>query len=223
MTAYAAAKPAAGRRMLRGLFTHGENRNMKIGYARVSRSDQKLELQTNALKAAGVDRIYKDRESGAKADRVGLDEMLKTLRAGDVVCVWRLDRLARSMQHLIELMETFEASGVQLISLTENIDTTTPTGRLIFHIFASIAEFERNLIIERTSAGLEAARAKGKFGGRKPVLDEAKQTAVREMLDKARKAKEDPDYKTIAHVIGVSDRTIRRFAAGAYKGQPAAA
>jgi DNA invertase Pin-like site-specific DNA recombinase len=190
---------------------------MKIGYARVSRADQNLELQTEALKAAGIDRIYKDRESGAKADRVGLDEMTKTLRAGDVVCVWRLDRLARSMQHLIELMRTFEAAGVQLVSLTENIDTSSPTGRLVFHLFASIAEFERNLIIERTSAGLEAARRKGRVGGRKPVLDSIKRDAVKKMLEEARTAGSEPNYKLIAHTVGVSDRTVRRVDRGEYE------
>jgi len=196
---------------------------MKIGYARVSRTDQHLELQTEALKVAGVERIYKDRESGAKADRVGLDEMLKTLREGDVVTVWRLDRLARSLPHLIELAAAFERQGVQLISLTENIDTTTPTGKLVFHLFASIAEFERNLIRERTGAGLEAARKKGRVGGRKPVLDEAKQETVSLMLRSAEEAGKEPDYKKIAHSVGVSDRTIRRYVAGEYKGQNAAA
>ena len=183
---------------------------MKIGYARVSRADQHLELQTEALRAAGVERIYRDRESGARADRAGLDEMLRTLRAGNVVHVWRLDRLARSMQHLIELLRTFEAAGVQLVSLTENIDTTAPTGRLVFHIFASIAEFERNLIIERTSAGLEAARGRGKVGGRKPVLSEEKKVTLEMLLERSK------DYKAHARALGVSERTVRRYASGDY-------
>jgi len=189
---------------------------MKIGYARVSRTDQHLELQTEALQAAGVTRIFKDRESGAKAGRVGLDEMLKTLREGDAVVVWRLDRLARSMQHLIELMQTFDAAGVQLVSLTEGIDTTTSTGRLVFHIFGSIGEFERNLIIERTNAGLAAARARGKFGGRKKVLDADKLETVNKMIAEARERNADPDYHKIGHIVGASERTIRRVANGHY-------
>ncbi len=189
---------------------------MKIGYARVSKTDQHLELQTAALEAAGTEKIYKDRISGAKAERVGLDELLRHARAGDVVVVWRLDRLARSIQQLIELMKDFEGRKIQLLSVTENLDTTTPAGKLTFHIFAALAEFERNLIIERTHAGLAAARAQGKVGGRRPVLDKEKQAAVKNMLATARTNRAAPDYKAIAHVVGVSERTIRRFDAGTY-------
>ena len=183
---------------------------MKIGYARVSRTDQHLELQTEALRAVGVERIYQDKESGAKAARAGLDEMLKTLRAGDVVHVWRLDRLARSMQHLIELMKAFEGAGVQIVSLTENINTTSPTGRLVFHIFASIAEFERNLIIERTSAGLASARQRGRVGGRKRILTVEKKELLDLLLEKS------ADYRSHAKAIGVSERTVRRYASKTY-------
>lgn len=190
---------------------------MKLGYARVSRTDQNLELQTAALTDAGVERIYKDRMSGAKADRIGLTDLLAVLRKGDTVVVWRLDRLARSLQHLIDLSADFDARGVQLISLTENIDTTTSGGKLFFHIFGAIAEFERNLIVERTTAGLDAARARGRKGGRKPVLDADKQTAVKRMLDEAAAEKKDPNFKKIGHIVGASDRTIRRFARGEYK------
>ena len=142
--------------------------------------------------------------------------MLKTLRAGDVVHVRRLNRLARSMQNLNEPLRTFESADVQLVSITESIDATTPTGKLVFHILASIAEFERNLIIERTSAGLEAARKRGKIGGRKPVLGDVKQETVTEMIRAAEAADGEPDFKRIAHVVGVSDRTVRRFASGRY-------
>lgn len=190
---------------------------MKIGYARVSKTDQNLELQTDALHAAGVEKIYKDRLSGAKEDRIGLTEMMKVLRKADSVVVWRLDRLARSMQHLIELMQTFDAAGVQLVSITENIDTTTSTGRLIFHIFGSIAEFERNLIIERTNAGLAAARARGKLGGRRRALDADKLEIVKQKIAEAREQKKDPDYRKIGHIVGASERTIRRVESGQYE------
>src|SRR6478735_5651292 len=152
--------------------------SMKIGYARVSRSDQDLSLQTQALTAAGVDQIYSDKISGAEHDRDGLSELLRHARKGDIVIVWRLDRLARSLPHLIELAADFEKRGIQLRSLTENIDTSTAAGKLFFNIFASIAEFERNLIIERTLAGLDAAPAQGKFGGRPPALDKRKKKLI---------------------------------------------
>lgn len=190
---------------------------MKIGYARVSKTDQNLELQTDALHAAGVEKIFNDRLSGAKEDRDGLTEMLKVLRKGDSVVVWRLDRLARSMQHLIELIQNFDAAGVQLISLTEGIDTSTSTGRLVFHIFGSIAEFERNLIIERTNAGLAAARARGKLGGRRRALDADKLEIVKQKIAEAREKEQDPDYRKIGHIVGASERTIRRVANGEYK------
>jgi len=189
---------------------------MKIGYARVSRQDQNLELQTDALNVAGVEKIYQDRLSGAKADRAGLNQMLENLRAGDTVIVWRLDRLARSLPHLLEIAADLESREIQLISLTEKIDTTTPTGRLVFHIFGSIAEFERNLIRERTTAGLDAARARGKLGGRKPVLDSEKKGAVERMLAEAKKKALSPNYRQIGHIVGASERTIRRFASGRY-------
>lgn len=144
------------------------------------------------MRSARVERIYQDKESGPG----GLDEMPRTQRPGDVVHVWRLDRLARSMQHLIELLRTFEAAGVRLVSITENIDTTTPTGKLVFHIFASIAEFERNLIIERTSAGLEAARKRGKVGGRRPVATEEKKETLNLFLGRS------SDYRSHAKVLG---------------------
>lgn len=189
---------------------------MKIGYARVSKTDQQLTLQTDALEKYGVEKIYKDRLSGAKAERIGLNELLKVVRSGDCVVVWRLDRLARSMQHLIELMQTFDAAGVQFISLSENIDTTTASGKLMYHLSASFAEFERNLIVERTHAGLEAARARGKVGGRKPALDDDKKETVAKMLAEAAAKNVDPNFNKIGHVVGVSERTIRRFASGEY-------
>lgn len=189
---------------------------MKLGYARVSTTDQSLDLQINALQAAGAEKIYKDRASGAKSQRPGLDSLLSHARKGDVIVIWRLDRLARSISHLIELMQDFDGRGIGLISCTENIDTTTPTGKLMFHICGAFAEFERNLIIERTNAGLEAARAQGIHGGRRRVLDDTKKEAIRRMLDQAAAEKKRPSFKTIGHVIGVSARTVRRFADGEY-------
>lgn len=145
---------------------------MKIGYARVSRDDQQLDLQHDALTAAGCERIFSDKMSGAKASRPGLDEALAFARPGDVLVVWRLDRLGRSMSELLRLTADLEAHGVGLESLKEQIDTTSAAGRLVFHVFAAMAEFERNLIRERTFAGLEAARARGRHGGRPGVPPE---------------------------------------------------
>ncbi|AMK21184.1 invertase (plasmid) [Sphingobium sp. TA15] len=141
-----------------------------IGYARVSTADQKLALQLDALSAAGCDRIFDDYASGAKADRPGLAEALTYLRTGDTLVVWKLDRLGRSMSHLIEKVGELAARGVGFRSLTEQIDTTTSGGMLVFNIFGSLAQFERDLIRERTHAGLRAARERGSQGGRRPVV-----------------------------------------------------
>lgn len=153
---------------------------MLIGYARVSTDDQKLNLQMDALQQAGCAKIYSDRLSGVKAARPGLSQALEVARAGDVLVVWRLDRLGRSLKDLIEIMSKLDERGIQLSSLSESITTTNNSGRLIFHLFGALAEFERNLIRERTTAGLVAARARGHKGGRPKALDLAKrQLAVR--------------------------------------------
>ncbi len=144
-----------------------------IGYARVSTHDQDLALQLDALRRAGCSRIFEDRGvSGAQADRPGLGQALAYLRErlGDVLVVWKLDRLGRSLAHLIDTVSELEGRGVGLRSLTEAIDTTTPGGRLIFHVFGALGQFERDLIRERTRAGLAAAAARGRKGGRKPVV-----------------------------------------------------
>ena len=141
-----------------------------IGYARVSTPDQKLSLQHDALQRAGCDRVFDDQASGARTDRPGLAEALAYLRAGDTLVVWKLDRLGRSMSHLIEKVGELAARGIGFRSLTENIDTTTPGGMLVFNIFGSLAQFERDLIRERTQAGLRAARERGSKGGRRPVV-----------------------------------------------------
>ncbi len=152
---------------------------MLVGYARVSTPDQHLDLQRDALQDVRCERLFTDTASGAKTARPGLTEALKTCRSGDTLVVWKLDRLGRSLPHLVETVRDLVARGIGFKSLQENIDTTTAGGKLIFHLFASLAEFERDLIRERTNAGLSAARARGKRGGRpKGVMDERKQKAA---------------------------------------------
>ena len=150
-----------------------------VGYARVSTADQNPELQRDALSAAGCARVFEDEASGARADRPGLAQALDYARDSDILVVWKLDRLGRSLSHLIEAVAGLEARNVGFRSLTEDIDTTTPGGRLVFHLFGALGEFERDLIRERTRAGLAAAAARGRKGGRKPV-------ATPERIDRAR-------------------------------------
>ena len=143
---------------------------MLIGYARVSTADQTLALQRDALEKAGCERIFTDTASGARTERIGLDEAIDHLREGDTLVVWRLDRLGRSLKHLIETITSLNNRKIGFKSITESIDTTTSGGKLIFHIFGALAEFERDIIRERTQAGLTAARARGRKGGRPRVL-----------------------------------------------------
>lgn len=151
---------------------------MKIGYARVSTKEQNMALQIDALQSAGCEQIYKEVVSGAKTERKELNMLLNSLRKGDVVVVYKIDRLGRSLRHLLELVNLFEAKGVGFQSLNDPIDTTTSHGKLIFNIFSSLAEFERQLISERTKAGLKAARARGRKGGRpKGLSAKAKEKA----------------------------------------------
>ena len=145
-----------------------------IGYVRVSTYEQNNELQMDAMRELGCKKIYADRVSGAKADRIELNKLKENIREGETVVVWKLDRMSRSLRDLIELVRFFDSKGVGLRSITENIDTTTPGGKLIFHIFGSMAEFERDLIRERTLAGLATARARGRNGGR-PKITTVKQ------------------------------------------------
>jgi DNA invertase Pin-like site-specific DNA recombinase len=156
---------------------------MLIGYARVSTHDQTLTLQQDALTAAGCNKIFTDTASGAKTERKGLEAVLNFVRKGDTLVVWRLDRLGRSLPHLITTMTALEERGIGFKSLTENIDTTTSGGKLIFHIFGALAEFERNLIKERTQAGLVAARARGKKGGRPKAMTVQKRSIAQELYD----------------------------------------
>jgi DNA invertase Pin-like site-specific DNA recombinase len=157
---------------------------MLIGYARVSTTEQTLNLQRDALHKAGCSKIFTDTASGVKAERIGLDEALEYVRKGDTLVVWRLDRLGRSLPHLITTMTDLLERGIGFKSLTENIDTTTSGGKLIFHIFGALAEFERNLIRERTQAGLTAARARGRKGGRRRSLTEKQVGIARDLYGK---------------------------------------
>ncbi len=175
-----------------------------MGYARVSTTVQDPALQHDALSAAGCWRTFTDTASGSKTDRPELGEVLAALRPGDTLVVWRLDRLGRSLPHLIETVRGLEARGVGFRSLQESIDTTTPGGRLVFHVFASLAEFERDLIRERTHAGLAAARARGRKGGRPTVVTPAKAKQARKMID------EGTPLAEVAAVVGVSRSTLYR-------------
>jgi|SRR5579872_6656646 len=179
---------------------------MIIGYARVSTEEQTLALQQDALQAAGCSRIFTDTASGAKAERPGLTQALDHLREGDMLVVWRLDRLGRSLANLIELMTLLDERKIGFRSLTEQIDTTTSGGKLIFHIFGALAEFERNLIRERTLAGLAAARARGRQGGR-PRLLESKKVAMAQTLYDDR----NNSIREICTTLGISRATLYRY------------
>lgn len=156
---------------------------MKVGYVRVSKHEQSEDLQKDAMVKAGVEKFFYDKASGAREDRPGLAEAMAYMRAGDTLVVWKLDRLGRSLSHLITIIADLGKRGIDFASLTETIDTNTPGGRLIFHVMGAIAQFERDLIRERTTAGLAAARARGRKGGRKPVLTEKKKAQAQQMYD----------------------------------------
>jgi DNA invertase Pin-like site-specific DNA recombinase len=178
----------------------------KIGYARVSKHEQNLDLQRDALKAPGCAKIIEDTVSGGKVQRDGLDRVREQLLKGDVLAVWRLDRLGRSLKHLIELMAELEGQVVGFQSVTEAIDTTTPGGKLVFHIFVALAEFERNLSRERTCAGLEAARARGrKVGRRKKLGDKQRALAVDLYREKKQTVYE------ICEIVGISRPTLYAY------------
>ena len=176
-----------------------------FGYARVSTTDQDAQLQHDALTAAGCYRIFTDTASGALQSRPELNKLLDQLRPGDTLVVWRLDRLGRSIRHLIDQLSELQDRGIEFRSLQENIDTTSPGGRLVFHIFASLAEFERDLIKERTHAGLAAARARGRTGGRPPSLTDDQITTARKLYDQ-----QDMTVAQIGEVLSVSRSTIYR-------------
>src|ERR671916_72646 len=180
---------------------------MEIGYARVSTGEQTLDLQLDALSTAGCGKVYTETASGAKADRPVLEEVLSYLRCGDTLVVWRLDRLGRSLQHLIEVVAQLAARGIGFKSVTEQIDTTTSGGKLIVHVFGALAEFERDLLRERTHAGLAAARARGRTGGRPKALADAKKVAMAQALYDGKQA----DVATICRTLGISRATFYRY------------
>lgn len=155
---------------------------MQIGYARCSTSDQDHALQLDALKEAGCERVFIETASGSKADQFELAKALELAREGDVLVIWRLDRLARSLRHLIDISEDLQRRGIALRSLTENIDTSSASGRFLFHVLASIGQMEVDILRERTRAGLQASRARGRVGGRPPALDETQVRAAKAML-----------------------------------------
>ncbi len=179
---------------------------MLLGYARVSTGDQTLNLQRDALHAAGCERVFEETASGAKRDRPLLQEAIDYARAGDVLVVWRLDRLGRSLQHLLMTVADLATRGIGFKSVTEQIDTTTPNGKLVFHLFGSLAEFERDLVRERTNAGLAAARARGRLGGRPKKLADPKQLALAQRLYDGKQT----DIATICKTLGISRSTLYR-------------
>lgn len=178
---------------------------MILGYARVSTADQNLDAQLDALKAAGAEKVFSDKVSGSLRHRPELDKLLDQLRSGDIVVVTKYDRLARSLKDLLEIVDVVASKGAGFRSLAEDIDTTTSAGRLVFHVFASIAQFERERIAERTREGLEAARRRGRVGGRPPALSPAQTVEVRRMRDE-----EGRSIVSIAQLFKVSTKTVRR-------------
>jgi DNA invertase Pin-like site-specific DNA recombinase len=179
---------------------------MLIGYARVSTTDQTLKPQVDALTAAGCEKMFSDVASGARTQRPGLNQAIAFCRRGDTLVVWKLDRMGRSMSHLIETIQQLERQGVGFRSLTEKIDTTSAGGRLIFHLFGALAEFERDLIRERVQAGLKSARARGRKGGRPPVSEETKAMAQALLADKSLSVKQ------ICDQLGIAKSTLYKYA-----------
>lgn len=178
---------------------------MLIGYARVSTQDQNLELQREALSKAGCKKVFEDKVSGTRADRPGLAKTLEMLREGDTLVVWKLDRLGQSVKQLVDLVGDLHKHGVQFRSLTDSIDTGTPSGRFFFHVMASLAEMERELTVERTRAGLEVAKQLGRKGGRKPKMTDSKIESAKKLL-----ASGVPP-KDVAKNLGVSIPTLYRW------------
>ncbi len=182
---------------------------MLVGYARISTQDQTLNLQTDALEKIGCSKIFTDTASGAKAERMGLAEALSYVREGDTLVVWRLDRLGRSLKHLIEIISKLNNRKIEFKSITENIDTTTSGGKLIFHIFGALAELERDIIKERTNAGLKAARARGRLGGRPKAktLNTPKKITLAQSLY----ANKNNTILEICKTLNVSRATLYRY------------
>ena len=179
---------------------------MKIGYARVSTLEQNLNLQMDALKNAGCEKIITDEISGSVADRPGLAKLKEQLRKGDTLVVWQLDRLGRTLRHLIEWVNELDEKGIGFASLQETIDTTSSSGKLIFHIFGALSEFERNLIRERTRAGAEAARARGRQGGRPKKLSKSKQRLAVDLYNGKKHS-----VMQICEMVGISKPTLYKY------------
>jgi len=182
---------------------------MLVGYVRVSTQDQNLDLQLEALQKAGCEKIYEDKASGAKAERPGLKLALEILREGDTLVVWKLDRLGRTVKQLVAFVSEFEEQGIHFKSLTDAIDTSTPSGRFFFHIMASLSQMERELMLERTRAGLAAARVRGRMGGRKRKMTELKVISAKKLLAAGTLPKD------VASHLGVSIPTLYRWIPGA--------
>ncbi len=180
---------------------------MKIGYIRVSKQEQNEALQRDTLKEAGCEKYFSDKMTGSTFERKGLEELLAFVRPGDTVIIWKLDRLGRSLKDLIETLNLLNNRGIDFISLTESIDTTTPSGKLIFHLMGALAEFERDLIRERTNAGLAAARARGRIGGRPRRL------ATNGKVTLARRLFADPNHSIpeICSTLGIFRSTLYRY------------
>ena len=187
------------------LKTGAKATGLLIGYARVSTQDQNLELQTEALQKAGCKKIFEDRASGSRVESIGLAQARESLRAGDTLVVWKLDRLGRSIKQLVDFVGELQNEGVQFKSLTDSIDTGTPSGRFFFHVMASLAEMERELIVERTRAGLEVARQLGRMGGRKRQMTDSKIKAAKKLLASGVPARD------VAGNLGVSVPTLYRW------------
>ena len=178
---------------------------MRIGYARVSTQDQRLDVQHETLTRFGCDKTFNDTMSGKVSDRPGLQKALEQLRKGDTLVVWKLDRLGRSVKQLVDLVSRFEQEGIPFVSLTDSIDTSTPAGRFFFHVMASLAEMKRELTVERTRAGLETARLKGRVGGRKRLMTDGKMDAARSLLASGLPPQD------VATNLGVSVATLYRW------------
>lgn len=178
---------------------------MLIGYARVSSQDQNLTLQHNALTEIGCHKIYDDKTTGSKLSREGLNMAIEVLREGDTLVVWKLDRLARSLKHLIEVITLLDKKGANFKSITDQIDTSTASGRFFFHVMGSLSEMERDLIIERTRAGLKAAKDKGRIGGRKRKMTDSKLESAKKLLESGLLPKD------VAKNLGISVPTLYRW------------
>jgi DNA invertase Pin-like site-specific DNA recombinase len=187
---------------------------MLIGYARVSTKDQDLSLQLDELKKTGCERVFEDVASGTRDERPGLDAALEFIRTGDTLVVWRLDRLARSLTKLIEIVDKLNKREIGLRSVKESLDTTTPGGKLIFHVFGALSQFEAEVIRERTNAGLEAARARGRFGGRPFKLDAKKIEMAKQLLKD-----ENAKVTEVSKALGISRATLYRYVPSSERGK----